>query len=535
MVSVGSAEYGSIGPYRIVRRLGFGRKSEVLLATRLFPGNFERRVVIKRLLARCEDDPGRQAVLAAEALAYARVAHPAIVQLFDFFSHEGHLALVLEYVDGLSLAKLLEGLRIRREPLSDGCALFIASRVFAALAAAHAAKDPRTGEPTPVIHRDVSPSNVLVPWDGFVKLGDFDLSKVIGVSSDTLSGLMKGTYGYMAPEQVTGDPVTPRTDVYTGCLVLRELLLSRPTFDEKLPELELLTSMVQSRLAPIETLRAGIPRRLADAMARGLARDPEQRTLTAAEMVDVLRSHADMEIAHAELIGRLERVRPLESRESRGSIAQSAPTPAIGVPSVRPPSPSQPPRSSRPSSSRWSLRTPRTMSFSPLESLPPVEREPGASKAHRRDRAFSLPALLTAGTVLALAFALGSSFKAPAPGAAPPADLVAATPTPPATPPQTIVVPAVVAPTPTPAVVPAPAPALASASVSSGTILAPPAARHHRIWIDGEVAVWSNGSSLSVPCGPHVVRIGSGGVSQSIEVPCGGRVALTASGTASTR
>ena len=124
---------------------------------------------------------------------------------------------------------------MRREPLSDGVALFIASRVFAALAAAHSAKDPRTGETTPVIHRDVSPSNVLIPWDGFVKLGDFDLSKVIGVSGDTRAGLMKGTYGYMAPEQVTGDPVTPRTDVYAGCLVLRELLLGRPAFDERLP------------------------------------------------------------------------------------------------------------------------------------------------------------------------------------------------------------------------------------------------------------------------------------------------------------
>ncbi len=515
---VGSAESGSIGPYRIVRRLGFGRKSEVLLATRLFPGNFERRVVIKRLLARCEDDPERQAVLAAEALAYARVAHPAIVQLFDFFSHEGHLALVLEYIDGLSLAKLLEGLRIRREPLSDGVALFIASRVFAALAAAHSAKDPRTGEVTPVIHRDVSPSNVLVPWDGFVKLGDFDLSKVIGVSSDTLSGLMKGTYGYMAPEQVTGDPVTPRTDVYAGCLVLRELLLARPTFDEKLPELELLTSMVQSRLAPIETLRAGIPLRLADAMARGLARDPEQRTLTAAEMVEVLRSHADMEIAHAELIGRLERVRPMESR---GLLSQSAPTPAHGTPATGGPASRDPSGSHR---SRWSFHTPRTMAFSPLESLPPVEQEPGSSKAHRRERPVSLPVAVGVGAFLVVAFTLGTSLKAPAP--APAAELVA--------PPEPV--PLLIAPS-APVVVPAPAAAPASSppvapraaprpASTLGTIIAPAAARHHRIWVDGEVAVWSAGSALSVPCGPHVVRIGSAGASQSVDVPCGGRVLL---------
>ena len=253
-----TAEYDSIGPYRIVRRLGFGRTSEVLLATRLFPGNFERRVVVKRLLARWENEPERQAVLAAEALAYARVAHPAIVQLFDFFSHDGHLALVLEYVDGLSLARLLERKRARREGVSDRVAFFVGSRVFAALAAAHAARDPRSGEETPVVHRDVSPANVLVPWDGFVKLGDFDLAKVVGVSGDTRGGLMKGTYGYMAPEQVTGDPVTPRTDIYAGCLVLRELLLGHPAFSEELPELELLRAMAEPRLAPIESMRDGV-------------------------------------------------------------------------------------------------------------------------------------------------------------------------------------------------------------------------------------------------------------------------------------
>ncbi len=388
----------------------------MLLATRLFPGNFERRVVIKRLLAKCEDEPERQAVLATEALAYARVAHPAIVQLFDFFSYEGHVALVLEYVDGLSLAKLLEGVRDRRDKLSDGVVFFIASRIFAALAAAHSAKDPRTGGTTPVIHRDVSPANVLVPWDGFVKLGDFDLSKVIGVSGDTVSGLMKGTYGYMAPEQVTGDPVTPRTDVYAGCLVLRELLLGRPAFDEQLPELELLTSMLQSKLAPTETLRSGISRRLADALARGLSRDPDERTLTAAEMVDVLRSGADMELAHQELITRLDRIRPTETR---GLVSQSAPTPPVGVAAVsRSSSPSHPP-STR---SRWSLHTPRGVTLAPLESLPPVEQSPtsswrfrvGQGAAHG-ERPLSLPSALTGAGLLILAFAVTKSITSPAP------------------------------------------------------------------------------------------------------------------------
>ena len=202
-----SADHGSIGPYRVVRRLGFGRKSEVVLATRKFLGDFERTVVVKRLLARCADDPERQDVIAAEALAYARVAHPAIVQLFDVFSHEGHLALVLEYVDGLSLANVVEGLRARRERLGNRAALFVAvAPVRGARRGALRQRPAHRLSSPPSSIATSRPPNVLVPWDGFVKLGDFDLSKVIGVSGDTRGGLMKGTYGYMAPEQITGEP-----------------------------------------------------------------------------------------------------------------------------------------------------------------------------------------------------------------------------------------------------------------------------------------------------------------------------------------
>ena len=121
--------------------------------------------MIKRLRAFSDKPPDEQHALATEAVAYARVAHPAIVQLFDFFSQDGELALVLEYVDGPSLSRLVQGLRLRRESLGDRAAFFVMSRVFAALAAAHSARDPATGVTTPVIHRDVNPDNVLVPWD----------------------------------------------------------------------------------------------------------------------------------------------------------------------------------------------------------------------------------------------------------------------------------------------------------------------------------------------------------------------------------
>ncbi len=489
----------SIGPYRVVRRLGFGRTSEVLLATRRFPGDFERRVVIKRLLAPCEDEADRQAVLATEALAYARVAHPAIVQLFDFFSYDGHLALVLEYVDGPSLSRLQASLRAHREALGDRVACFIGSRIFAALAAAHAARDPRTGVPTPVIHRDVSPDNVFVPWDGFVKLGDFDLAKVVGVTGETRGGLMKGTYGYMAPEQVKGDPVTPRTDVYAGCLVLRELLLSRPAFDESLPELELLRAMEASLLAPLESIRGGISRRLADAMRRGLARDPAQRSLTAAEMVEVLRAEGDVESAHAELIAILARHRPADAR---GSISQLAPTPPCGVPAL--------------TSSRAADHTPRAVSFASPESVPPIERAPSSPSVRSPVRPLSIALAATLASVVLVAAYVATEAASTSTTAATPIDMAAFTP-------HTTAPAAPVAP-----VVDAAPPAASTPSPASttGEIVTPASAHGHRVWVDGRIATWSSGTTLRVPCGTHVVRVGSAGESTSIVVPCGGTISV---------
>jgi serine/threonine-protein kinase len=493
------AEEGAIGPYRIVRRLGFGRSSEVLLATRRFPGDFERRVVIKRLLTPFENDADCPTVLATEALAYARVSHPAIVQLFDFFSHEGRLILVLEYVDGPSLARLQSSVRACRGALGDRAAFFIASRIFAALAAAHSARDPRTGLATPVIHRDVSPSNVLVPWDGFVKLTDFDLAKVVGVTGETRGGLLKGTYGYMAPEQVKGDPVTPRTDVYAGCLVLRELLILRPAFDEALPELELLRAMDAARLAPVEALRGGISQRLAEAMRRGLARDPSQR-LTAAEMVDVLRSEVgDPEAAHAELVAILKSHRPVEGR---GADSQFAATPASGIPALmRDPA---------------AYDTPRTMTLTP-QSVPPVERAPLSVSVTPSAR-HPLVALAAALGAIAV---LGAAYLVPRGGT-----------------PETSTEPttlSVVAPAVNPAGAPPLSPRpIADADTSlfavpastTGEIVTPASAHGHRVWVDGRIAAWSSGVTLRVPCGTHVVRIGSAGASTSVDVPCNGRIFL---------
>jgi serine/threonine protein kinase len=538
-----------LGPYRITRRLGIGATSEVLLAVSHGPYGFERTVVIKRLLARCEVDPALHRMLASEAVAYARLTHPAIVRLYDFFAPDGKVALVLEYVDGPSLARLGVLLKAKREALGDPAALYIASRVFAALAAAHAARDPHSGEFAPVIHRDVSPGNILIPWDGFVKLGDFGMAKVSGVSGDSRAGTLKGTYGYMAPEQVVGERVSPRTDVYAGCLLLRELLLSRPAFAQgKMAELEYLKSMADPQLTPLEKIRGGLSRGLTDAMQRGLARDPEERTLTAAEMVRVLRHETDMDRAHAALVMKLARVRPPEERATTPSRGVPAP-PSTTLRLNRidlPPSSLEVPDDETPPVGSSDMPNAMTVSSAPARNAPRTWATWGAmagltGDARRRVAVTAAAAMVTLGVFGAGAVATrhakgpvrsGASRVAmpPATGASDATRAVKQAPL--AV--TSASVPRVLPRAATPPIASQATPAAAALAPAgpplstTGEIVTPASARSHRVFLDGQYAAPSSGVTLRVRCGRHAIRIGSAGTLQSIDVPCGGTVTVFA-------
>ncbi len=300
------ATLGRIGGFRLIKRLATGGTSDVLLARAEGPHGFERTVVLKRLLSEHQNDPDFARMFTREAAAYARLSHPAIVRLFDFFTASGQLVMVLEYVDGISLARLMTNAAQTNQKLDDRISYFLASRVFDALSAAHDAHNPDTGDPTPVIHRDVNPSNVLIPWDGHAKLADFGIAKIQGSGeAETSQGLIKGTYGYMAPEQVRGERVTIRTDVYAASLVLWELLARRKAIQaDRLPEMEILRAMAEPNLPKLDVLRPDVHESIREAVSRGLEPNPAKRAMTAEEMMQTLRAHFDPDDARQ----RLERV-----------------------------------------------------------------------------------------------------------------------------------------------------------------------------------------------------------------------------------
>ena len=298
-----------VGGYRVVRRLATGGTSDVLLAKAEGPQGFERSVVLKLLLSQYKNDEDFKGMFAREAAAYARLSHPSIVRLYDFFSNNDQLVMVLEYIDGPPLSRLRGMLKAVGQQFDDATSLYVVGSVFDALAAAHAANDDK-GDPAPVIHRDVNPSNVLISWDGQVKLADFGIAKVTGVSHQSSAGLIKGTYGYMAPEQVKGESVTPRADVYAGAIVLWEMLTKRRAFIRgALPEIEVLRALADPRIVSIDVLRPDLDKNVRDAINRALEPRAAKRNITAEEMSSTLRSAVSADEGREKLARALASVR----------------------------------------------------------------------------------------------------------------------------------------------------------------------------------------------------------------------------------
>ena len=252
------------------------------------------RLVAIKVLDEAQRGSDSAGTFAREASLCARLQHPTIVQVRAFIEDDECAALIFEYVAGVALGRLLRFCSSHGVRLPDSAAWHIVERVLSALAYAHSFKDDQL-QPTPIVHRDVSPSNVLVDWNGGVKLTDFGIAKMIGVSPTTRIGLVKGTLGCMAPEQARGDEVTPRADVYAAALLAWRLATGRVPFAKhQRDEYELLRAMRNPRIKPLAVLRPDLPEPLLGVVARALEPEPHLRTISAAEFAQVIRTHMEV-------------------------------------------------------------------------------------------------------------------------------------------------------------------------------------------------------------------------------------------------
>ncbi|MCC7540043.1 MAG: protein kinase [Deltaproteobacteria bacterium] len=284
----------TFGPFTLRRQLGAGGMAEVYLATATGAEGFEKFLCVKMIRRRYAEDPDFIQLLVEEAKILVHLQHPNIGQVFDLGVIDGRYFLAMEFVDGIDAFKLLLAASDKDIHLPIEAAAYIGRELCAGLAFAHEQTD-SLGRPLGIIHRDVSPQNVLIAYEGEVKLVDFGVAKARLRAQQTEAGVVKGKYNYLSPEQAAGETLDPRSDIFSAGIVLHELITGRQLYEGD--NVALLLDMARAAKVPHPAkLRTDVPKALAQVALKALARKPKDRFATAGEMRDALdaflRQHA---------------------------------------------------------------------------------------------------------------------------------------------------------------------------------------------------------------------------------------------------
>lgn len=278
-----------LGKYQLERKLGAGGMAEVWLARAEGPGGFSRQVVVKRIHAHLLEEPRFVEMFLGEASLVARLSHPNIVQLFDFGEDNGTPYLAMEWMDGPNLKELLRREKAEGRVLpAEMCARLVAM-ACEGLAYAHEAVDAETRGPLGLVHRDVSPDNLLLSSSGALKVADFGIARSAVQKHRTKTGTVKGKLAYMAPEQLRSEPLDGRADQYSLGVVLYELLAGTRPYDVK-GTAELMRAVLQGTTVPLSQRRPDVPAELARIAARAMETDRARRFPDCRELQRALES-----------------------------------------------------------------------------------------------------------------------------------------------------------------------------------------------------------------------------------------------------
>jgi serine/threonine-protein kinase len=273
----------SVGRYFLFAKIAAGGMATVHLGRLEGAVGFARTVAIKRLHPHCASDPEFVAMLLDEARLAARVQHPNVVAMLDVVAVPGEILLVMEYIHGESLGRLVRAASTTGAQIDPRLGATVLAGVLHGLHAAHEAKR-EDGDPLGIVHRDVSPQNVLVGVDGVPRVLDFGIAKAVGRIQTTGDAVLKGKLRYIAPEHFLQKEATSRrTDIYGAAVVLWEVLTGRRLFTGD-SDAAIVESVLHSTVAPPSQFAPSVPPALDAITLRGLARDPSQRYATALEM-----------------------------------------------------------------------------------------------------------------------------------------------------------------------------------------------------------------------------------------------------------
>ena len=278
--------------------------AEVYKAVKSGPDGFSKTVALKKILPVHSDQLHFIKMLSTEAKIHSYLSHPNIIQILDFFEENGHYSMVLEYVDGKNVKEILTLCKNRNQPLPWQAGVYIMLEILKGLHYAHNAEGPNG--PLHIIHRDVSPHNILVSYTGDVKLSDFGIARAQIERDETASGVLKGKYRYLSPEQVLNEKIQHSSDIFSAGVTLYELLSLQHPFGEQ-QEYQTLQKIVDQPHTPLGKILPNIKPEISHIIDQAMQKNPGDRYATARDFYeDLLELQDPSWITHgAELLSTL--------------------------------------------------------------------------------------------------------------------------------------------------------------------------------------------------------------------------------------
>ncbi|WP_224247431.1 serine/threonine-protein kinase [Hyalangium gracile] len=270
------------GKYLLLKRLAVGGMAEIWLAKQLGLQGFEKLVVVKRILDQHSTEKEFVQMFLDEARLAATLNHPNVVQIYDLGQEQSSFYIAMEFIAGHDLLAILRKGKRAQVALPPAIAARLVAGACEGLHYAHTRKD-NAGNPLNIVHRDVSPSNILVTYEGGVKVVDFGIAKAESHSTKTEGGKLKGKYSYMSPEQIRSVPLDARSDVFALGIVLYEILVGRRLFKRD-NELAIMQDILEGEVRPASELRPDVPPALDEILEKALQKDRRKRYASAQEM-----------------------------------------------------------------------------------------------------------------------------------------------------------------------------------------------------------------------------------------------------------
>jgi len=272
------------GKYLLLERISAGGMAEVFRAKAFGVAGFEKRFAIKKILPTISEDPEFVAMFIDEAKIASRLHHANICQIVEFGRVGRSYFQAMEYIPGCDLRNIRKTLKAQARLVPPEVILHVIERVCDGLDYAHRKTD-ISGQPLGIVHRDISPQNILVSYEGAVKLIDFGIAKAKNRVAKTQAGQIKGKFAYLSPEQIMGQPIDGRTDIFALGTVLWELLAGRELFTGE-NEMDILRKIIRAEIPPLAQVNPTLPRELNALVMQALALSPEDRFETAADFME---------------------------------------------------------------------------------------------------------------------------------------------------------------------------------------------------------------------------------------------------------